>query len=137
VHATAPSRRLYLRDAAGLAVVYLLGVAYPLTPFASCPVASTLHVPCPGCGSTRSILAILHGRFVEALHHNAIAPLLVAGIGLFALRSLLIAATQGFSAVGRDRVALGIAKGLAALWVVQLLIYLARFAGLFGGPEPV
>jgi hypothetical protein len=137
VHATVPPGRLHLRDAAALAAVYLLAVAYPLTPLSSCPIATHLHAPCPGCGSTRSILALLHGRFVESLHHNAIAPLIVAGIGLFALRSLAIAATQGFSAVGRDRVALAIAKGLAALWVVQLLLYVARFAGLFGGPEPV
>ncbi len=137
MHATAPPQRLHLRDAAALAAVYLLAVAYPLTPLASCPIATAFHAPCPGCGSTRSILALLHGRVVEGLHHNAIAPFIVAGIGLFALRSITLAATQGFSAVGRDRLALGIAKGLAVLWVVQLLVYLARFAGLFGGPEPV
>ena len=137
MHAAAPPSRLHVRDAAALAALYLLAVAYPLSPLASCPIATTLHAPCPGCGSTRSILSFLHGHFAESFQHNAVAPFIVALIGLFAARSLQIAIFRGFSAISRDRLALAIAKGLAVLWGVQLLVYLARFAGLFGGPEPI
>lgn len=34
---------------------------------------------CPGCGSTRAVHSILHGRFVQAFHFN---PLLIIGVFL-------------------------------------------------------
>jgi Protein of unknown function (DUF2752) len=36
-----------------------------------CPVFFWLHLYCPGCGGTRALAALLHGRLVEALHWNA------------------------------------------------------------------
>ncbi len=42
-----------------------------------CPVFRYFHVECPGCGATRAISALLHGRLTEAVHFNALAVFLV------------------------------------------------------------
>jgi hypothetical protein len=36
-----------------------------------CPVFFWLHLYCPGCGGTRALAALLHGRLNEAMHWNA------------------------------------------------------------------
>lgn len=50
--------------------------------YPACPVYRYLHLYCPGCGSTRALSALLHGRFVEAVHYNplfiVLLPLLVS-----------------------------------------------------------
>lgn len=51
-----------------------------------CPVYRYLHLYCPGCGSTRALAALLHGRVIEAMHYNplfvALLPLLLAFAGI-------------------------------------------------------
>ena len=36
-----------------------------------CPIYLWLHIYCPGCGGTRALAALLHGRLNEAAHWNA------------------------------------------------------------------
>jgi hypothetical protein len=47
-----------------------------------CPIFRFTHWECPGCGSTRALAALLHGRIAEALHYNALfiflAPLFLS-----------------------------------------------------------
>jgi Protein of unknown function (DUF2752) len=38
-----------------------------------CPVYSSLHILCPGCGMTRALAALLRGRIHEALDWNPLA----------------------------------------------------------------
>jgi hypothetical protein len=45
--------------------------------YPQCPVFRYLHVYCPGCGATRALAALLHGRIAEALHYNALVVMLV------------------------------------------------------------
>ena len=45
--------------------------------YPQCPVHHYLHILCPGCGTTRALAALLHGRFIEALRFNALTTLLV------------------------------------------------------------
>jgi len=40
-----------------------------------CPIFFWLHIYCPGCGGTRAMAALLHGRLNEALHWNAMVVL--------------------------------------------------------------
>ena len=40
-----------------------------------CPIFLWLHIYCPGCGGTRALAALLHGRLDEAMHWNAMVVL--------------------------------------------------------------
>jgi hypothetical protein len=41
------------------------------------PVFTLLHIYCPGCGGTRALAALLHGRLYDAMHWNALVVLLL------------------------------------------------------------
>jgi hypothetical protein len=62
-----------------------------------CPVYRYLHLYCPGCGSTRALAALLHGRVIEAMHYN---PLFVALVPL----SLAFAVIVYWKAVVRNEI---------------------------------
>lgn len=53
------------------------GLASLLPP---CPVHTFLGIPCPSCGTTRAIIALVEGRWLDALLYN---PLIIGGGGLF------------------------------------------------------
>ena len=44
--------------------------------YPQCPIYAAFHVECPGCGATRALAALLHGRLSEAVHFNALITLL-------------------------------------------------------------
>jgi Protein of unknown function (DUF2752) len=59
-----------------LAVLRLFSPAqYSFYP--QCPIFEYLHLECPGCGTTRALAALLHGRLAEAFHFNALVILLL------------------------------------------------------------
>src|SRR4051794_13613765 len=83
------SRRARLRLALAAALLLPPGAvllyAVPPTPdsfYPRCPFHLLTGLHCPGCGSTRCLHALLHGRLLDALHCNALAilalPLLLA-----------------------------------------------------------
>ena len=43
----------------------------------SCPFYELTGLYCPGCGGTRSLTALLHGKFLLSLHENPTTPLLL------------------------------------------------------------
>ena len=49
--------------------------------FPQCPFHTLTHLYCPGCGSQRSLSALLHGQFIKALSYNLLfvvsLPLLI------------------------------------------------------------
>jgi Protein of unknown function (DUF2752) len=45
--------------------------------YPQCPIHTYLHLLCPGCGATRALAALLHGRVADAFHLNA---LLIVGV---------------------------------------------------------
>ena len=68
----------------------------PSTPLAApssaCWVARCAHVPCPGCGLTRSCVAFLHGRVRESLAWHPAGPLhVVAAVAALASVTALAA----------------------------------------------
>jgi len=54
-----------------------------------CPFRSTLGLPCPGCGLSRSLAYLLKGNWNEALHAHAFAPVIFTGFIIMAGLSLL------------------------------------------------
>src|SRR5271155_4662832 len=57
--------------------------------YPQCLLYNATGIYCAGCGATRAIYALLHGRVIEALHDNALfvaaLPLLIYVIGSYAL----------------------------------------------------
>ena len=62
---------------AGVAVLLLRFPPEQYSFYPQCPIHSYLHLQCPGCGATRALAALLHGRVADAFHLNA---LLIAGV---------------------------------------------------------
>ena len=60
--------------AAGLAMCAALLVWPPgrASFYPPCPIHLWLGIECPGCGATRALAALLHGRLSEAMHLNAL-----------------------------------------------------------------
>ncbi len=130
-------RRRILRAAiyAGVMAVF---AAIMLSGYVRCPVASLTHQPCPGCGSTRAVRAMLSLDFAAALRFNPAAPIVTACIGVIALEGLWL--------VVRDGNAGQLAAKFPGKWAVRVLVVAVaaefvvwglRFFGLFGGPVPV
>ena len=108
--------------------------------FPLCPMASSLGIPCPGCGLTRATLALLRGDVGTALHLHplvtVLAPLFIAFVGTAAV-DLVRDPTRPRrrSRIAWNNRAMNIVA--ATLFVLTFGVWLARFAGYFGGPVPV
>ncbi len=59
--------------------------------YPQCLLYNATGIYCAGCGATRALHALLHGRFLEALHDNALfmslLPLLIYFAGTYALKA--------------------------------------------------
>lgn len=53
--------------------------------FHFCFIKSTLHIPCPSCGTTRSLMALAAGEFANALYWNPLGYLVGLLMMLFPL----------------------------------------------------
>jgi hypothetical protein len=66
-----------------LAVAVLLCAALFFYPparwsfYPACPIHQMFGIECPGCGATRALAALLHGRLLEAMRLNALFVLLL------------------------------------------------------------
>lgn len=63
--------------AAAAAVAVRLAVAGPHVPGVECPSRWLTGLDCPGCGSTRSVAALLDGDMARALDHHLLVPLVL------------------------------------------------------------
>ena len=51
---------------------------YPL-----CPFHEATGLLCPGCGATRALAALLHGRLEDAIHWNALVVCLIPALAVY------------------------------------------------------
>ena len=136
--ALAPPRGPFLGRAAltALALGALLSLAG--TGILKCPVALLFHAPCPGCGATRSAWALLALDPVGALRWNVVALLNIAIMALLWVRGIVLIAREGNPGrIFADPIGKPLVLAFCGVWVIELLYWLLRFAGLFGGPCPI
>jgi hypothetical protein len=120
--------------AAGLAVIAVLLAAAQVP----CGFARIVHLPCPGCGSTRAMLALASGDLAGLVRYNPLAPfmtLLVVALASQAFASVL--ATGTFRRVGDGAIGVLVSRGVMVVAVLEVLVWIARFGGFLGGPVPV
>lgn len=102
--------------AAGLLLVpaALALSATPVNPVPPCPLRTLTGLPCPLCGSTRGVIAAIHGDLGSAVAFNP------ASIGVLVLAVLLIVGWR----VERVRIPVwSIVAVLAVLWTYQMFKY--------------
>ena len=104
-------RRIHLDVLLSAMLLFIAAVLigrYPMVPTYLphvCLVQALFGIPCPGCGITRSVLAVLAGDLTRAWLLNPAGPLLCAATALqLPLRSLALArACDGSTALGVSR----------------------------------
>ncbi|MBX3207330.1 MAG: DUF2752 domain-containing protein [Labilithrix sp.] len=117
---------------AGLVGTLLYAKAIP------CAFASLFHTPCPGCGSTRAVLALAHGDLDGALRYNAVGPVMALFIGIFAVQAFVSVLVHGdLRDAGEGRLGFVVKRGIFVLFALEVLLWIARLFGAFGGPVPV
>jgi hypothetical protein len=103
-----------------------------------CVFARVFHVPCPACGSTRAVLALLRGDLRGVLHNNPLGPVAALLLGLLAAQSLFSLFVHGdFRDAGEGRLGLVARRALYVVVAAELVLWIARFFGALGGPVPV
>jgi hypothetical protein len=116
-----------------VALAGVLGVGLLFSPVKLCLMAVALHVPCPGCGMTRATLALLHGDLAYAVALHPLSPL-VAPLAAGWIAVQAVDYVRRGAALGTTRVPRAVELVAAALIILLLGVWLARFFGLFGGP---
>lgn len=101
-----------------------------------CPMAKMFHVPCPGCGSTRAVRALLTGDLHGALL-NPFAPFVAALFGVLVLRAIGLEYTDGDMRRLDQGWGAQVTKVLLVFAVLEIALWAVRWFGLFGGPVPV
>ena len=118
-------------DAAAVLQTALVAFHQPGGP---CAFRAATGVPCPGCGLSRAMVALLRGEWRAALAFHAFAPLgafcaLVLAIGALLpapLRTRLAAHVAAFEE--RTGIAVWLAAAFLMYWLVRLLYYPHTFA---------
>lgn len=86
-----------------------------------CPIKAVLGVPCPGCGLSVAIVALLQGEWHAALSSHAFAPVFLFGFVLMAVVSLLPGRVHRM--VVRWIAALECRTGVVTLVLLALVVY--------------
>ena len=131
--------RMGLREATGwhanVVLSHLIAFAgLCLTPLADwidaiphgCLSQSTLGLPCPGCGITRSATALKAGEFGRAFAANPAGPCLAAGFAVqFGLHSFALARGRSDSRATANRVSRYVGRSVVAclllVWFFRLV----------------
>lgn len=92
-----------------------------------CPLRSVTGLPCPTCGSTRAMLALLDGRLDDAARLNPLAFAVAIAFPPYAVYGLVVAAGAlprirlQVEAASRAVIRLAVAVLGAALWLFLII----------------
>jgi hypothetical protein len=120
----------YPRVFAMLGVAAVVGLL-ALLDLPICPIAAAFGQPCPACGLTRAALALLLGNVREAF---AFHPLVFAVLPLVGAAAIVVVWPKAMARLGQLPGLPWLAGGFLVLLVA---VWIARFAGAFGGPVEV
>lgn len=113
--------------------VFLLSSAH-----VPCGFARIFRMPCPGCGSTRAMLALAHGDVASFVRYNPMAPFMTLLVTVLVVQAFASLVTTGtFKRVGDGGVGALLSRGAIVIGVIEFVIWVARFGGFLGGPVPV
>lgn len=133
-----PPLPVRLRRAALTAVLFGVFAAVLYAKGVPCAFARIFHTPCPGCGSTRAVLALLHGDLPNVLRYNPLGPVVAVLLGVLGIQSFVSVLSHGdFRDAGEGRIGLVVKRILILVVIVEVLLWVARFFGALGGPVPV
>ena len=103
-----------------------------------CGFARIFRMPCPGCGSTRAMLALAHGDLGSFVRYNPMAPFMTLLVTVLVVQAFASLVTTGtFRRVGDGGVGNLLSRGAIVIGVIEFVIWAARFGGFLGGPVPV
>ncbi|MGF1522315.1 MAG: DUF2752 domain-containing protein [Leptolyngbyaceae cyanobacterium] len=94
-----------------------------------CPIRYGLGVPCPGCGLSRAVVALMHGDWHQAILLHAFAPVVAIALILIFLCGLLPNSARQSVVTGMRSLerCLGVSffflAGILAYWMVRLLFF--------------
>lgn len=114
---------------AGAAVLHA-GLVFLGLPGWHCPLRYGLGIPCPGCGLSRAMAALVHGDWRTSLTFHAFAPFFLIGLMIVIGSALLPSQPRKRLVLGLDRLERRTQIG-SILLLVFMLYWLARL--LIGG----
>ena len=107
-------------------LLFLIACTYFHLPV-HCPFKFVTGLPCPGCGGTRAVMALLHGQILEAIYLNPLSVLLVV-LAIIAPLWLFIDCYRGTNSLSRvmhspwpTPVAIIIALIILANWIWNIV----------------
>jgi len=84
-----------------------------------CLLASTTGIPCPGCGMTRAVFALLHGDIHASLHYH---PLLIpSAVGL--LVYFLIWLTHDKTPKYANNIVIALMVAMGATYAIRMIAF--------------
>lgn len=103
-----------------------------------CAFARVFHTPCPGCGSTRAVLALVRGDVHDLLRYNPLGPAVAVLLVVLGAQSFVSVLSHGdFRDAGAGRLGDVLKRVLVLVFVLEVGLWIARFFGALGGPVPV
>jgi hypothetical protein len=108
-------------------------------PGVPCPLRHVVGIPCPGCGLSRAVVALLNGDWETALTLHAFAPFLLLALVLIGCAAVLPRHTRKLLSVPvawmerRTNLTGILLVGLVFYWLARLVLTPAAFIQLING----
>jgi hypothetical protein len=100
-----------------------------------CPIRALVHVPCPTCGMTAALRAMLQFDWALAFRDNPLSFVVLPFAGVLVVMELAGFVVTGNFGTWTNKSAVRIAG--ITMCAALFLVWIARFFGAFGGPVRV